>query len=63
MNENKYILTPIKSIRKKCLDCCCNQYDEIRNCTVINCALYPYRMGCRPDTATIDTIKEYYDEK
>jgi len=32
--STKYILTPIKSIRKKCLYCCCNQYDEIRNCTV-----------------------------
>ena len=49
MNSNKNeILTPIKSIRKKCLDCCNGQYNEIRNCTVINCALYPYRMGKRP---------------
>jgi hypothetical protein len=54
--------TPVKAIRKKCLDCCNGQYNEIRNCTVINCALYPYRMGRRPDTA-IDTIKDYYDEK
>ena len=55
--------TPVKAIRKKCIDCCNGQYDEIRNCTVINCALYSYRMGCRPDTATKDTLKEYYDEK
>lgn len=42
------LLTPIQSIRKKCLDCSNNQYLEVRECTVKNCALYPYRMGKRP---------------
>tara|TARA_B100001079_G_scaffold17287_1_gene13810 strand:- start:5610 stop:5819 length:210 start_codon:yes stop_codon:yes gene_type:complete len=60
---DKLFETPIKSIRKKCLDCCCGQIKEVRNCTVINCALYPYRFGHRPDPATKDTIKEFYDEK
>ena len=55
----KLIHTPIKAIRKKCLDCTCNQPKEIRNCTVVNCALYPYRMGHRPDKSTIDTIKRF----
>lgn len=41
-------LTPMKAIRKKCLDCCCGQATEVRLCTVKNCALYPYRMGHRP---------------
>ena len=61
--NNKLFDTPVKAIRKKCIDCCNGQYEEIRNCTVINCALYPYRMGRRPDPVTIDTIKDYYDEK
>lgn len=47
MEENKF-LTPIQAIRKKCLDCCCYQYKEIRLCTVTKCSLYPYRMGKRP---------------
>ena len=55
--------TPIKAIRKKCLDCTCGQYEEIRLCTIINCALYPYRMGRRPNEPTLLSIKEYYDEK
>ena len=55
--------TPVKAIRKKCIDCCNEQYKEIRNCTVINCALYAYRMDHRPDTETKDTLKDYYDEK
>ena len=32
--------TPIKAIRKKCLDCACGQVIEIRECPVIECALY-----------------------
>ena len=40
-------LTPIKAIRKKCLDCCCGQAIEVRLCTCVTCALYGYRMGHR----------------
>jgi len=60
---DKLYETPIKAIRAKCLDCTCGQLKEIRFCTIINCPLYPYRMGRRPDKATLDTIKEFYSEK
>ena len=60
---NKLYDTPIKAMRKKCLDCTCGQFIEIRKCPVINCALYPYRMGSRPDQATIDNLKAYYDDE
>ncbi len=46
--EDMVKITPIKAIRKKCLDCCCGQKTEIRDCVIKNCALYPYRMGHRP---------------
>ena len=39
-SENK-ILTPIKAIRAKCLDCSNNQYKEVRLCPIKKCALYP----------------------
>ena len=60
---DKLFDTPVKTIRKKCLDCTCGQIVEIRECPVIECPLYPYRMGRRPDKATTDTLKAYYDEK
>ena len=41
-------LTPIKAIRKACLQCCCGQTAEIRYCTIPSCGLYPYRLGRRP---------------
>ena len=60
---DKLFATPIKAIRKKCLDCTCGQIVEIRECPIIECPLYPYRMGRRPDQATKDTIKEYYEDE
>lgn len=41
-------LTPIKAIRAKCLDCTCGQMGEIRECPIVDCPLYEYRMGHRP---------------
>lgn len=47
------MLTPIKSIRAKCIDCCCGDKTEVRLCTCTNCPLYPYRMGKRPKDTQI----------
>lgn len=41
-------LTPMKAIRKKCLDCCNGQIKEIRLCPIKKCPLYGYRNGHRP---------------
>ena len=54
--------TPLKAIRKKCLDCSYFQPTEVRRCTVINCPIYPYRFGRRPNKETIDTLKRFYAE-
>ena len=37
--------TPMKSIRLKCLDCTCEQSQEVRFCEAITCPLWRYRMG------------------
>lgn len=44
-------MTPLKSIRRKCLDCCCGSAQEVRLCAVKNCTLYPYRLGKRPNAS------------
>lgn len=46
--EVKAKRTPIKAIRAKCLDCCCDQFLEVKLCTNYDCPLYEYRMGHRP---------------
>jgi hypothetical protein len=38
----------LKSIRAKCLDCCCYQVGEIAKCTAIGCPLWILRMGTNP---------------
>ena len=54
--------TPLKAIRKNCLDCTNGQPKEVRLCAVIDCALYPYRFGRRPSKAIVDTLKHFYEE-
>ena len=45
------ILTPVKAMRAKCLDCMCGQATEVRLCPITDCSLYPYRMGHNPKRA------------
>ena len=42
------MLTPIKAIRAKCLDCSCGSAQEVRLCPMTECSLYPYRLGHNP---------------
>lgn len=44
------MLTPLKAIRKKCLECSNYQYKEVELCPIKDCPLYPYRFGKRPST-------------
>lgn len=39
---------PLRTIRMKCLDCCCGQQSEVKACTIRDCALWPYRFGRFP---------------
>ena len=43
-----HLYTPIKAIRRKCLDCCCGSSMEVGLCPVHCCSLHPYRFGKRP---------------
>ena len=46
-------MTPMKSIRAKCLDCCAGSANEVRLCPVETCPLWGYRSGHRPQKETI----------
>ena len=43
--------TPLKAIRKKCINCSGFSCKEVTNCDFTDCSLYPYRFGLRPETA------------
>ena len=55
------ILTPIKSIRAKCIDCCNGQRYEVKLCVISGCPLYPYRLGKRPQKDTISESEQDTD--
>ena len=51
--DNKKYNPPLKSMRKKCLDCMCGSAKEVKLCPCDGirsdfCDLYPYRFGKRP---------------
>lgn len=39
------MLSPIKAIREKCLECSAWSVKEARDCPAKDCALWPFRMG------------------
>jgi len=59
---DKLFDTPIKAIRKYCIECSNYQLKEVRDCTCIECPLYAYRMGTRPSQDTIDRLNDNYQK-
>lgn len=41
--------TPLKAIRKKCLECSGGSPNEVKLCTVDRCELWYYRFGKNPN--------------
>lgn len=41
-------ITPLQSIRRKCLWCCAGSHTEVRLCPAEGCPLWEYRLGKRP---------------
>lgn len=48
------MLTPMKAIRAKCMDCCAGSQAEVRLCPMPACPLWPYRKGHRPAKVPTD---------
>lgn len=55
------MVTPMRAIRMKCLDCSAGQPLEVRLCTHEACPLYPYRFGRNPKRAGIGGKKTLND--
>lgn len=51
-----------KAIRLKCIDCCCGNMAEVRNCPATNCPLWRYRMGREIKDDTCEEIDEISDD-
>lgn len=42
------VVVGMRAIRAKCLDCCARNAAEVRKCVMVDCALWPLRMGVQP---------------
>ena len=49
IEEDQKILTPLRAIRAKCIDCSTGSMKEVRECMMLDCPLYPYRLGKSPN--------------
>ena len=45
-------LTGMSAIREKCMECSNWQYSEVAKCNCPDCALFPFRFGRYPKTAS-----------
>jgi len=43
------MLTPLRAIKKHCLECSGYEKKEVRGCKIPDCVLYPYRFGSNPN--------------
>lgn len=50
-------LSPLKAIRKHCLDCSDGAYSEVRECRVADCILHKYRFGKRVTSESLSSLK------
>lgn len=58
----KIKLTPVKAIRRNCLDCSGGSVSEVRNCEFTYCPLYPYRLGKNPNRKGNSQVREVRSE-
>ena len=49
IEEDQKILAPLRAIRAKCVDCSAGSMKEVRECVMLDCPLYPYRLGKSPN--------------
>jgi len=49
-------LTPLKAIRKKCMECSNHSTKEVRLCPIKDCPLWPYRLGKNPKRSGVSGV-------
>jgi len=52
------MVTPVKAIRTKCLDCSAGSAKEVTLCPITRCPLYPFREGHNPNIARRELTEE-----
>ncbi|MBX3008033.1 MAG: hypothetical protein KF816_08410 [Melioribacteraceae bacterium] len=42
-------ITPLKAIKKHCLECSGYEMKQVRECVIKDCVLFPFRQGFNPN--------------
>lgn len=64
-----HLYTPLRAIRRKCLDCCAGSSPEVALCHIKDCSLWPYRDGHNPrkkgqgGPGNREALAKYFREK
>ena len=53
-------LTPLKAIKKHCLECSGYEKKQVRECVIKDCVLYSYRQGKNPKRNGIGITKNFH---
>lgn len=56
-------VTPLKAIRRKCLDCSAGQPSEVRRCVITDCVLFTYRFGRNPKRKGVGGMEAVLEKK
>ena len=54
---------PVKVIKLKCMDCCCGQWEEVKQCPAESCPLWPFRLGKNPYRKKKELTEEQLEAK
>ncbi len=52
-----------EAIYAKCLDCCCNDIGEVKNCPITQCPLYPWHSKVVKHRVLTDEERQRYSER
>ena len=49
-------VSPLRALRLHCLDCCNESAQEVRLCTAVDCASWPFRLGKNPWLSPLSAV-------
>lgn len=55
-------LTPLRAIKKHCLECSGYEKKQVRECAIKDCVLFNYRQGKNPKRSGIGITKNFHSK-
>jgi hypothetical protein len=56
------VYRPLKAIKVHCMDCAGESFNEVIGCQILDCALWPWRLGVRPTSSVYQRrVKKFFE--